>query len=105
VHRAAPRANVAFQVGGRKGNADRRPDVGGCRTDIEQLRIEGDDLLGTVLAAVASVSMTSPKAVALGLIVRCFAPLSEYHIGADQIMLAQIGADGRSCGLLQAFQN
>jgi hypothetical protein len=39
--------------------------------------------------------MTSPKAVALGLIVRCFAPLSEYHIGADQIMLAQIGADRR----------
>jgi hypothetical protein len=48
--------------------------------------------------------MTNPKAVALGLIVRCFAPLSEYHIGADQIMLAQIGADGRSKGHVRAFQ-
>jgi hypothetical protein len=29
------------------------------------------------------------------MIVRCFAPLGEYHIGANQIMLAQIGADRR----------
>jgi len=31
----------------------------------------------------------------LGLIVRCFAPLREYHMSANQIMLAQIGADRR----------
>jgi hypothetical protein len=52
-------------------------------------------LLGAVFAAVASVSMTNPKAVALGLIVRCFALLGEYHMGADQIVLAQIGAHRR----------
>ena len=50
-------------------------------------------LLGALFAAVASMSMTTPKAVVLGLTIRCFAPVGEYHIGADQIMLAQIGAD------------